>query len=82
VLQRRKKTWAELTRTQRRLVAAGAVAQIALQVAALWDLRRRPADELRGRKAWWTAASFVNIIGPLAYFVVGRRCGRTARPGS
>jgi hypothetical protein len=42
----------------------GAAAQFVLQVAALWDLRRRSADELRGSKRWWTVAAFVNIVGP------------------
>ena len=54
------------------MVAAIAV-QISLLVAALADLRRRPADQLRGTKAMWTAVSFVNFVGPLAYFAFGRR---------
>ena len=47
--------------------------QVGLLIAALVDLRRRPADQLRGSKAMWTAVSFVNFAGPLAYFVFGRR---------
>ena len=47
--------------------------QIALLVAALVDLRRRPADELHGTKAMWTAVSFLNFVGPIAYFAFGRK---------
>jgi Phospholipase_D-nuclease N-terminal len=75
VFDRRKKKWNELTRGQQRMILAGAAVQLVLQVATLWDVRRRSADELRGSKRWWTAAAFVNIIGPIAYFAVGRRCG-------
>jgi hypothetical protein len=33
----------------------------------------RPSDQLRGSKATWTAESFVNFVGPLAYFAFGRK---------
>jgi hypothetical protein len=36
------------------------------------DLRRRPADRVKGTKAAWAAASCVNVFGPIAYFVLGR----------
>ena len=72
------------TRTQSRAILVGAAVsaavsgercsgQLVLQLMTLWDLRRRTADELRGSKRWWTAVAFVNIVGPVAYFVVGRR---------
>jgi hypothetical protein len=47
--------------------------QIGLLVAALANLWRRPSDQLLGSKAIWTALSFMNFVGPLAYFVFGRR---------
>jgi hypothetical protein len=49
------------------------VAQVTLLVAALVDLRRRPARKVRGDKRLWTALSFVNYVGPIAYFTVGRK---------
>jgi hypothetical protein len=83
----RKKKWSELTAAQRWMILTGAVVQLLLQAATLWDLRRRSADELRGSKRWWTAAAFVNTVGPIAYFAVGRRSGhfpdlRPARSGT
>lgn len=68
-----KRRWSELSDGQRAGVVAGGVVQIGLLVAALVDLRRRPSDEVRGSKALWTAACFVNFVGPLAYFKFGRR---------
>jgi Phospholipase_D-nuclease N-terminal len=73
VFERRKKRWSELTRVQQRSIVAGGAAQVVLQVAALWDLHRRSDAELRGSRRWWTAASFLNFVGPIAYFVAGRR---------
>lgn len=78
-MTRRTRNWRDLTPAQRWTVLGGAAAQVALQAAALWDLRRRPAAALRGPRWWWIAASFVNYLGPLAYFAVGRRGSVTAR---
>lgn len=69
---RRKKKFSELSPRSRTAIRVGAFAQIALQAAALWDLSRRPATEIRGAKRAWVAASFVNYFGPIAYFVWGR----------
>lgn len=73
MFERRKKRWSELTPTQQRLVVAAGAVQLVLQAATLWDLRRRSPEELRGSKRWWAVAAFVNIVGPVAYFTVGRR---------
>jgi hypothetical protein len=51
------------------------VVQEALAAATLWDLRHRPRARIRGSKKLWVAAAFVNFVGPLAYFTVGRRRG-------
>lgn len=37
------------------------------------DLRNRPADQVRGSKTLWRAASALNTLGSVAYWVVGRR---------
>lgn len=69
------KHWNDLSTTTRRLVVAGAVVDTSLKAAALVDLARRPAVEVRGSKGLWaTAITVVNSVGllPLAYFVFGR----------
>ena len=68
----KKKRWSDLSERQRSAVVATGVMQVGLLVAALADLWRRPSDQVRGSKAMWTALSFVNFFGPLAYFAFGR----------
>lgn len=40
---------------------------------ALRDLARRPPELVRGPKALWAVLCLVNFIGPVLYFVLGRR---------
>jgi hypothetical protein len=68
----KKKKWGELTDAQKIAVVLLGTLQIVLLVAALWDIRQRPADEIRGSKRIWTLAAFINFIGPIAYFLFGR----------
>lgn len=68
-----KKKFSDMSRAQRVGTIAAGAAQLALQGVVLADLHRRPASEVRGRKGWWVAASFVNFLGPIAYLVGGRR---------
>jgi hypothetical protein len=67
------KKWRDLTPNQRKVVAAGGAAQLVLLGAALADIRHRSADELRGSKRLWVPALFINFIGPVAYFLFGRK---------
>lgn len=71
--RRQKKSWSDLTPGQRALGLGAAGLQVGLLVAALADIRRRPPDQVRGSKAIWVAVSFINFVGPLAYFRFGRR---------
>jgi len=58
---------------QRAGVVLAGIIQIALLVAALRDIRKRDAEELRGSKMMWGAISFINFIGPITYFALGRK---------
>jgi hypothetical protein len=69
----KRKRWSELSPGQRGAIAGAGVVQLGLTLAALIDIRRRPARRIRGGKGVWTAASFVNFVGPIAYFAFGRR---------
>jgi hypothetical protein len=69
----KKKRWSDLSTEQRIGVVALGTFQVSLQIAALVDIRRRPAKQIKGRKATWVAISFINTFGPLAYFKFGRR---------
>ena len=68
--------WSDLSEGTRRLIITAAVADGALRVAALIDIKRRPASRIRGRKGVWAAAvAFVSSAGvlPVSYFLFGRR---------
>jgi hypothetical protein len=69
----RRKRWSDLSSGQRRSIIAAGVVQLSLAAAALMDLRRRPSEQVRGSKRLWAAATMVNFVGPLAYFLFGRR---------
>jgi hypothetical protein len=71
-----KRRWSDLSPRQRRLLLIGAALEGMLKIAALRDLRRRPAAEIRGsKKLWATALVLANSAGtvPIAYFRLGRR---------
>ena len=72
------KRWQDLTPRTRRLVVVAGVIEGLLKIAALVDLARRPASEVRGSKSRWAVALvLVNSVGalPIAYFTRGRRRG-------
>jgi hypothetical protein len=68
--------WSDLSERTRRLLIAAAVADGALRVAALIDIKRRPASQIRGPKRVWAATvALISSAGvlPISYFVFGRR---------
>jgi hypothetical protein len=65
--------WAQLSERQRTLLVGAAAAELSLKIAALVDIARRPADQIRGPKMLWRAAMAINLLGPLSYFLIGRK---------
>ena len=68
-----RRRWSDLSTAQRTLILVAAAAQLTLLGAALTDLHRRAAQDVNGPRALWAALSFINFIGPISYFAVGRR---------
>jgi hypothetical protein len=68
-----KQKWSDLSEGQRTAIKILAVAELALKIAMLVDIRRRPASQIRGPKRLWRAAAAVNTLGPVSYFAFGRR---------
>lgn len=55
------------------LVAPIVVIQLGLMIAALFDLEREERRVRGGSKLVWALVIvFVNVVGPLLYFVAGR----------
>ncbi|GIK36375.1 MAG: hypothetical protein BroJett011_02080 [Chloroflexota bacterium] len=69
----KQKHWQDLTSSQKIVVILLGFLQFVLLIAALRDIRRRPAEQINGSKRLWTLAAFVNFVGPLAYFIFGRK---------
>jgi hypothetical protein len=75
-----RKQWSDLSERTRRLLISTAVAEGILKVAALIDIKRRPASQIRGPKwLWATVVTVVSSAGavPISYFVFGRRQPRS-----
>jgi hypothetical protein len=71
-----RRQWSDLSERTRRLLAITAVAEGILKLAALIDLKRRPASQVRGPKwLWATVLAIVSSAGvvPISYFIFGRR---------
>ncbi|NYD42890.1 hypothetical protein [Nocardioides panaciterrulae] len=71
-----RRRWQDLSPNTRRLILIGASVDGVLRMAALRDLRHRPAEQVRGRKwVWGLTLGLVSSAGtlPLAYFLRGRR---------
>ena len=79
-----RRRWSDLSKRTRILLVTAAGADGALRVAALIDIQRRPASQIRGRKWMWAAvvalASSAGVV-PMSYFVFGRRRQPRSRPG-
>ena len=71
-----RRRWQDRTSGQQRTIVAVGVASGFWQLAMLWDLSRRPVEQLHGSKRAWVLASFVRPVGQIAYYAWGRRADR------
>ena len=62
-----------LSPKQRALVGVLAAAELTLKLAAARDIGRRQADQIHGSKLFWRMSLAVNTVGPVSYFLWGRR---------
>jgi len=65
--------WSDLSSRQQTGMLIAACVHFALAATAWTDLARRPAEGVNGPKAMWAVLIAVNFIGPLSYFVFGRK---------
>ena len=69
--------WSDLSSRRKTGMLVAASVHLALAATAWTDLARRPAEAVNGPKAMWAVLIALNFIGPLSYFVFGRK-----RPGT
>jgi hypothetical protein len=55
------------------------LAEVGLAALTWRDIRNRPAEEIRGSKRLWRIISTVNPGNSVAYWLVGRRYGRSGQ---
>ncbi|MHA6781925.1 hypothetical protein ACVGOW_13160 [Pseudonocardia saturnea] len=65
--------WKDLSDRQQTAVLVAASVQLSLAATAWTDLATRPAELVNGRKALSAVVIGVNFLGPIAYFVWGKR---------
>lgn len=65
--------WSELTPAQKTLMLTLVSVEVSLTATALFDLVRRPAEQVHGRKGVWALALFVQPVGPVAYLWTHRK---------
>jgi hypothetical protein len=73
MMAKKKKSWRDLSTKQKAMMMAGGAVNLTLLIAAQRSLAKTPDAQIRGKKALWRAASFINFFGPVSYFVFGRR---------
>lgn len=69
----KKRQWKDLTPRQQTATLVAASVQLSLAATAWADLARRPANRVNGPKGLWAGIIGVNFLGPIAYFIWGRR---------
>ena len=74
-VKRHRKSWSELTPRQKTAAIAVSVVEIVMTILMQRDLHRRAADQVRGPVGLWRMLAFVQSVGPVAYFLLGRRRG-------
>jgi hypothetical protein len=67
------KKWQDMSTAQKTRIVLQPMVHLGLLAAVLIDIRRRAPDRLRGSRRLWTVAAFVQPVGPISYFLFGRK---------
>jgi hypothetical protein len=62
------------TPAQARAFGQGII-NLVLMIWTIWDIRHRSDEEINGKRKLWMMAAFAPPIGPIAYFIFGRKRG-------
>lgn len=69
----RSRRWDEMSTMKKVTVMVLTAVQVSLAVTAWTDLASRPAERVNGSKRTWALVICINFVGPIAYFLRGRR---------
>jgi hypothetical protein len=67
------KPWKASSAAKGARAAAQGIVNLVLVIWAVRDIRRRSDDEINGRRKMWMMAAFAPPVGPIAYFLFGRK---------
>ena len=76
-MRRSRVRFTELPRRRQAGIVVLATVQVGLLIAAERDIQQRPAALIRGPKSRWRLLCLINFLGPLSYFMFGRRTGES-----
>lgn len=65
--------WQQTPTWRKGLTIGSTVLHMVLLTAAMLDLRRRTPEQLNGNKKLWSAIVFIQLVGPISYFLFGRK---------
>ncbi|AKK03183.1 PLDc N-terminal domain-containing protein [Corynebacterium epidermidicanis] len=65
--------WSDLDPAAQACVVGLAAAEVIEKLTTWHFIYHRPAEKTRGPKWMWYLLSFINVIGPAAYFLCGRK---------
>jgi bacteriorhodopsin len=68
-----KRSWADMSAAEKTGLVILGTLQVGLLALTLWDIAHRTDDEVRGDRRMWAGLAFINWLGPLAYFTIGRK---------
>lgn len=70
---KKSRKWSDLSDRQKAVTLVMGSIQLSLAATAWTDLAKRPPEQVNGPKLAWTAIIAINFVGPILYFVIGRR---------
>ena len=68
-----RRNWKEMSPVQKVRNVLMGVVELVLVTLALWDISHRPDNEINGKKRTWVMASLIQPVGPIIYFIFGRK---------
>jgi hypothetical protein len=69
----KRRSWNELSPAQKTGNIVLAIVELILTAWALLDIKNRPQEQINGKKITWVMTSLIQPVGPIIYFIFGRK---------